>query len=65
VSHVRIALAASGVVVQSNTITESGVAIEFSCNSGTVSGNTIREATVGLDSVPAGFVGARTLSIAQ
>ena len=53
-------LAASGVVVQSNTISESGTAIEFSCHTGTVSGNTISEAVIGLDTVPAAFVGANT-----
>jgi hypothetical protein len=47
-----------GNTYKSNTITKVGVGIEFGCQSPTVLGNTINDATTGLDNVPASFSGA-------
>ncbi len=54
-----IFLNADGSVVQSNHITlASSVGIELNCHSGNVSHNTINDAALGLDQVPAGFHGS-------
>ncbi len=54
-----IFLNADGAVVQSNHITlASSVGIEFNCHNGTVSHNTINDAALGLDQVPADFHGS-------
>jgi parallel beta-helix repeat protein len=50
----------TGGTFQSNTITKATVGIEFNCNTATVHGNTINDATTGLDSVPASFSGANS-----
>jgi hypothetical protein len=43
-----------------NTITKTSVGIEFNCQSPTVTGNTINDATTGLNDVPASFSGANS-----
>src|SRR6266853_6493294 len=45
-----------------NTITKTSVGIEFNCQSPPVLGNTINDATTGLDSVPASFSGANSFN---
>jgi hypothetical protein len=45
-----------------NAITKVNVGIEFNCQSPTVTGNTINDATTGLDSVPSGFSGANSFN---
>jgi len=52
-----ICLNAGGATIESNIITQSDIGIEFSCNTGTLSGNTINGAATGIDSVPAAFTG--------
>jgi hypothetical protein len=47
--------AGGGNTYKSNAITKVGVGIEFACQSPTAVGNTINDATTGLDSVPASF----------
>jgi hypothetical protein len=49
-----------GATYKSNTITKAGVGIEFNCNATipTVTGNTINDATTGLDNVPSSFSGS-------
>jgi hypothetical protein len=57
-----ILLGASGMTVQSNTITKSFIGIEFNCQaSNTVARNTVIESAIGLDRVPSGFLGANSL----
>jgi len=60
----NISNAAYGIVLQdgtdtfkSNTITRTGTAIEFNCNTPTVASNVVNDATTGFDSVPASFSG--------
>jgi len=43
-----------------NAITKVNIGIEFNCNTSTVTGNTINDATTGLDKVPASFSGANS-----
>jgi hypothetical protein len=43
-----------------NAITKVNIGIEFNCQSPTVTGNTINDATTGLASVPASFSGANS-----
>jgi hypothetical protein len=43
-----------------NTITKTGVGIEFNCQSPTVTSNTINDATTGLNDVPSSFSGANS-----
>jgi hypothetical protein len=50
----------SGATIESNNITDAGVGIEFSCNTATVTTNTINDVTTGLDQVPAGDSGSNT-----
>ena len=52
-----IALRAAGASVKTNSITQSGIGIEFFCYAGTVSGNTINGATTGIHQVPTAFTG--------
>jgi parallel beta-helix repeat protein len=49
-----------GNTYKSNAITEAGVGIEFNCNSPSVVGNTINDATTGLDNVPLSFSSANS-----
>ncbi len=51
-----IQLFGNGATVKNNNITESAVGIEFGCFIGTVSGNTINDASTGIDGVPASFI---------
>lgn len=51
---------AGGATIESNDITDAGVGIEFSCNTATVTQNTINDVTTGLDQVPAGDSGSNT-----
>jgi hypothetical protein len=51
-----------GSTYKSNAITKVGVGIEFACQSPTVFGNTINDATTGLDSVPSSFSGANSFN---
>ena len=52
-----------GGVVQLNRISNiSGSAVEFNCTSAIVSGNTLNDASIGLDNAPAGFIGANTFN---
>jgi hypothetical protein len=51
---------AGGKTYKSNTITKVGVGIEFNCQSPTVLGNTINDATIGIDNVPGSFSGANS-----
>jgi hypothetical protein len=52
-----------GNTYKGNTITKVGVGIEFNCNTPTATGNTINDATTGLDSVPSSFsVGANNFN---
>jgi hypothetical protein len=51
-----------GSTYKSNTITKAGVGIEFACNTPTVVGNTINDATTGLDFVPASFSSANSFN---
>jgi hypothetical protein len=54
---------ADGGVVQSNRITATTqAAVEFNCFTGVVAHNTINDALVGLDNVPAGIGGANTFN---
>jgi hypothetical protein len=46
--------------IENNDIAEGGVGIEFSCNTATVTHNTINDVTTGLDQVPAGDSGSNT-----
>jgi hypothetical protein len=50
----------SGATVKNNTITQTSTGIEFQCSTGTVSGNIINGATIGIDMVPAAFTGVNT-----
>jgi|SRR5208337_1877318 len=50
-----IQLYGNGATVENNSITEGPVGIEFSCFTGTVSGNTINDASTAIDSVPTSF----------
>jgi hypothetical protein len=53
-----ISLTGNGVIVKNNAMTNTTVGIEFNCNTGTITGNTINEATTtGIDKVPAAFTG--------
>jgi hypothetical protein len=52
-----ILLGASDATIKDNIIARADVGIEFACNTGTVSGNTINGASVGFDMVPAAFTG--------
>ena len=45
---------------KSNTITKTNIGIEFNCNPPTAIGNTIDDATTGLDQVPASFSGVNS-----
>ncbi len=47
---------------KSNAITKTRIGIEFNCNSPTVLGNTINDATTGLDNVSASFSGANSFN---
>src|ERR1700732_4901481 len=47
---------------KANTITKTGVGIEFNCNTPTVVSNTINDATTGLDHVPSSFSGANNFN---
>jgi parallel beta-helix repeat protein len=49
-----------GNTYKSNAITEAGIGIEFNCNSPSVVGNTINDATTGLDNVPLIFSSANS-----
>ena len=49
-----------GNTYKSNAIRKVNVGIEFACQSPTVFGNTINDATTGLDYVPSGFSGANS-----
>jgi hypothetical protein len=49
-----------GETIESNDITDAGVGIEFSCNTATVTHNTINDVTTGLDQVPSGDSGSNT-----
>ena len=51
-----------GDTYQSNTITKTGVGIEFGCNTITALHNTINDATIGIDNVPASFSGINTFN---
>jgi hypothetical protein len=52
-----------GGVVQLNRISNiSASAVEFNCSAAIVSGNTVNDAAVGLDSAPAGFTGVNTFN---
>jgi parallel beta-helix repeat protein len=50
-----IQLYGNGATVENNNITEAPVGIEFGCFTGTVSGNTINDASTGIDAVPTSF----------
>lgn len=52
-----IALTASDVILKDNIIIQANIGIEFGCNTGTVSGNTINGASTGIDMVPSIFTG--------
>jgi hypothetical protein len=51
-----------GNTYKSNTITKTGIGVEFSCNTPTVLSNTINDATTGLDGVPSSFSGANSFN---
>jgi len=51
-----------GNTYKSNAITKVNVGIEFACQPPTVFGNTINDATTGLDSVPSSFSGANSFN---
>ena len=51
-----------GNTYKSNAITKVNVGIEFACQSPTVFGNTINDATTGLDLVPSSFSGANSFN---
>ena len=62
-SGVGVSIGSTGSNIQSNHITLSSLtAIEFSCNAGNVSHNTINDAVVGLGDVPAGFNGNNNIA---
>ena len=50
-----IQLYGNGATVENNNITEGPVGIEFGCFTGTVSGNTINDASTAIDAVPTSF----------
>jgi hypothetical protein len=50
----------SGATVESNTITQANVAINFECNTGTVKSNTINDASTGLFNIPSGVSSTNT-----
>lgn len=52
----------SGDTYKFNTIARTGVAIDFNCNTATVTSNIIREAKEGFDYVPASFAGTNTFN---
>jgi hypothetical protein len=54
--------AGGGNTYKTNAITKVGVGIEFNCQSPTVAGNTIDDATTGLDNVPASFSSGNTFN---
>jgi hypothetical protein len=51
-----------GDTYKSNTITWTGIGIEFNCNTPTALGNTINDVTTGLDNVPSAFTGANSFN---
>jgi hypothetical protein len=51
---------AKGGIVKRNLITDTAVGIEFNCNPGTTSDNTISSAMTGLDHVPGTFGGSNS-----
>lgn len=56
-----IAFDASGATIQSNKLVANPIGIEFTCSTATISGNTISNATTGLNDVPLNFTpGANT-----
>jgi parallel beta-helix repeat protein len=58
-SSYGIWLNAAGATVESNTVMFAGrVGIEFNCNTGTISGNTVNDATTAFDNVPSSFSGS-------
>lgn len=61
-SGVGVAIAASGSTLQSNRITQSSTAIEFSCLATNGDHNTINDAGVGLSDVLASFSGTNNIA---
>lgn len=62
-STLGVLFLASGGTVQDNRITSSSMAaVEFDCNTGTVFGNTINDAVVGLDQVSSSFSGSNNFN---
>jgi hypothetical protein len=61
-SGVGVAIAAPGSTLQSNRITQSSTAIEFSCLATNGDHNTINDAGVGLSDVPASFSGTNNIA---
>lgn len=55
-----ILLGTSGASVKTNSITQTSTGIGFQCFTGTVSGNIVNGATIGIDMVPAAFTGINT-----
>jgi len=62
ISHAGIGDGGGGNTYKSNAITKAFIGIAFGCNSPTVVSNTINDATIGLDSVPASFSSANSFN---
>jgi hypothetical protein len=50
----------AGATVESNTITQASVGIDFECETSTVKSNTINDAATGINNVPSGLTSANT-----